>query len=213
MATQLIFLGGPGSGKGTVASMLKNKKSYQHISTGDLLRAEIDKGSELGLKVKEIMASGALVSDDIVLQLLKDNCNLDLGRYIFDGFPRNIDQARSLDKVVLQDVKSLAIYFDIDLGILKDRLVNRRTCGDCGTIYNLVFKPPKKEGVCDKCGGTRLVHRKDDNEETVESRLKVFMSTISPIIEYYEKKGNLVKVDASGGSEDVFKKVCTIIED
>lgn len=180
---------------------------YNHLSTGDLLRAEVAKQSPLGLKAKGIMESGALVGDDLVLELLKKNCELDKNNYLFDGFPRNLAQAKSLDEVVLKDHKALAVYFHIDLNLLKERLVNRRACGQCGTIYNLIFSPPKKAGVCDNCGSSDLKHREDDKEEAVVNRLKVFESTITPVLSYYESKGLLRRVDASKRVDEVFGEV------
>ncbi|MFT6068590.1 MAG: adenylate kinase [Bacteriovoracaceae bacterium] len=212
MKAQLILLGAPGSGKGTQAAKLVSDLGYKHISTGDLLRSEIAKETELGNKVKEIMTRGELVDDATVLELLNANCDLTSGSYIFDGFPRNIDQAKALDSVVIKDVAHKAIYFDIDLDILAERLVNRRTCGDCGEIYNLLFKAPKVEGVCDKCSGTNLNQRKDDNEESVKTRLGVFKSTIDPVLSYYEEKGALKRVKASATSAEVFEEVKNTVE-
>lgn len=206
MTTQVIFLGAPGSGKGTQAKNLVSELSYNHVSTGDLLRAEVAKGSDLGNRVSEIMKSGGLVSDEIVLELLKNNCDLAKGSYIFDGFPRTLAQAKSLDEVVLGDAPSKAIYFDIDLDVLKERLVNRRTCGSCGAIYNMISKPSKTEGKCDQCEG-ELVHRKDDTEEAVGNRLKVFKETIDPILEYYDSMGRLKRVEAGDRPADIFEKI------
>lgn len=203
----LIFLGAPGSGKGTQAKLMVVECGYNHLSTGDLLRAEVAKQSPLGLKAKAIMESGALVGDDLVLELLKKNCDLDKNNYLFDGFPRNLAQAKSLDEVVLKGHNALALYFHIDLNLLKERLVNRRACGQCGTIYNLIFSPPKKAGVCDNCGSTDLKHRDDDKEEAVVNRLKVFESTITPVLSYYESKGVLRRVDAAKRVDEVFGEV------
>ena len=213
MKPQLILLGAPGSGKGTQASKLVNTLSYGHLSTGDLLRKEIASGSDLGNRVKSILAEGKLVDNDTVLELLSSNCNLQDEFYIFDGYPRNIDQAKSLDEAVLKGATSKAIYFKIDLDQLAERLVNRRTCSGCGEIYNLLSKPPAIEGVCDKCGGTDLQQRKDDNEETVKTRLGVFKETIEPILEYYKAQGRLEEVDASRAPEEVFESVKNITND
>ncbi|MBT5094878.1 MAG: nucleoside monophosphate kinase, partial [Halobacteriovoraceae bacterium] len=195
MRPNLILLGAPGSGKGTQANRLVSEFGYKHLSTGDLLRAEIAKESDLGQRVKGVLDRGDLVDDNMVLELLKVNCDLENASHIFDGFPRNNEQARMLDEVVLGDSTALAIYFELDLGVLKDRLVNRRTCKDCGVIYNLLFNAPKTEGVCDSCGGTNLEHRKDDNEETVSNRLQVFKDQVEPILAHYEAKGTLRRVD------------------
>jgi adenylate kinase len=211
VSIQAIFLGAPGSGKGTQAKNLVMDLNFNHVSTGDLLRAEVEKATDLGKRVSDIMSRGALVSDEIVLELLKNNCDLSNGAYIFDGFPRTIDQAKALDEVVLKDFPSKAIYFDISLDVLKERLVNRRTCGDCGAIYNLVYKSPKTDGKCDLCDGP-LVHRKDDTEEAVGNRLNVFKETIDPILEYYEQKQRLIRVDAGLKPAEILEKVKVALE-
>ena len=212
MYYQLILLGAPGSGKGTQANNLIKECGYKHLSTGDLLRAEMASGSELGQRVKAVVDAGKLVDDDLVLELLSANCDLEAGHGIFDGFPRNLDQAKALDEKVLRDAKSKAIYFDIDLDLLKDRLVNRRTCKGCGEIYNLLFKKPVEEEKCDKCGSTDLQQRKDDNEETVKTRLGVFKETVDPILDFYESQGRLVRVDAAGKADAVFNSLRSVIE-
>jgi adenylate kinase len=203
MKPQLILLGAPGSGKGTQAARLVSELGYQHISTGDLLRKEIKSGSELGNRVQDIMNSGGLVDDNTVLELLSSNCNLSENAYIFDGFPRNIEQAKALDEAVIKGVASKAVYFEIDLDMLAARLVNRRTCSGCGEIYNLLSKAPKDSKVCDKCGA-ELTQRKDDNEDTVKTRLGVFKETIEPVLAHYESEGRLGRIDASMEAEAVF---------
>lgn len=212
MNTQLILLGAPGSGKGTQAARLVGELGYKHISTGDLLRSEITKNSDLGKRVKDLMTRGELADDSTVLELLDANCDLNTAIYIFDGFPRNIKQARLLDEAVVKNAKHKAIYFDIDLTILAERIINRRTCGDCGEIYNLLSKAPKFEGICDKCSGTNLTQRRDDNEESVKTRLGVFESAIGPILKYYEDKGSLVRISASLPSDEVFEQVKKAVE-
>lgn len=207
----IILLGAPGSGKGTQASVLTSKYGYSHISTGDLLRKEIAEKSELGVRVQEIMDRGDLVDDGTVLELLKKNCNLSSNIYIFDGFPRNLEQSKLLDEHVLGEANVCALYFHIDLDELVQRLVNRRTCKDCGAIYNLLTKPPQTEGVCDSCKGTNLQQRKDDNEESVRNRLEVFKSTIGPMLEYYETKGVLKQIDASQDRDIVTKEIASIL--
>ncbi len=211
MKPQLILLGAPGSGKGTQAARLVAELDYNHLSTGDLLRKEIKSESELGKKVQGIMDAGKLVDDDTVLELLNANCDLGSNVYIFDGFPRNGEQAKALDSVVLKDAKSKAVYFEIDLDMLAARLTNRRTCSGCGEIYNLLSKAPSKEGVCDKCGG-ELTQRKDDNEETVKTRLQVFKETIDPVLAHYEATGRLARIDASQDPESVFGALKAVTE-
>ena len=211
MKPQIIFLGAPGSGKGTQAAQLVEKLGYNHISTGELLRKEINEGSDLGNKVKSIMDSGNLVDDNTVLELLKKNCDLANNSYIFDGFPRNLEQAKLLDEAVLKDVSKIAVYFDIDLEVIVERVTNRRVALKSGEIYNLKTKPPKTSGVCD-VSGEELVQRKDDNEEVVRNRLDVFKSTIDPVLEYYKKEGDFVKIDASRSSEDVMEQLLSVID-
>lgn len=207
MKSHLIFIGAPGSGKGTQANKLVSEKSFKHISTGDLLRSEIAKQSPLGLEVKKVMDEGQLVSDDLVIRLLQANINLTEKQYIFDGYPRNLAQAQTLDKEVLKGAPSLAVYFDIDMGRLVERLTNRRTCKNCGAIYNLISKKPKVMGVCDQCGSTELVQRADDKEEVITNRLQVFKDTVDPVLKYYQDLGRLMKVNAESSVDEIFNQI------
>ena len=207
MKAHLIFIGAPGSGKGTQASKLVTEKSLKHISTRDLLRSEIAQGSALGQEVKKVMDAGQLVSDDLVIRLLQANIDLANSQYIFDGYPRNLAQAQTLDKEVLKGSPSTAVYFDIDMGKLVERLTNRRTCKNCGAIYNLISKKPKVMGVCDQCGSTDLVQRADDKEEVITNRLKVFKDTVDPVLKYYQDLGRLMKVDAEGSVDEIYKMI------
>ncbi|AYF45875.1 MULTISPECIES: adenylate kinase [Halobacteriovorax] len=211
MSPQLILIGAPGSGKGTQAKKIVNELGYNHVSTGDLLRAEVAKGSELGTKIKEVMDSGELVSDELVLDLLKANCAVDKSTYIFDGYPRNLVQAKDLDSALLGGVKSLAVYFEVNIDTLVERIVNRRVAPKSGEIYNLKTKPPKVDGKCD-VSGEDLVHRKDDNEETVRTRMKVFTDNIEPVLEYYESQGRLVKVDATKDLDAIFEDIKKVVK-
>lgn len=207
MKSHLIFIGAPGSGKGTQASKLVAEKGLKHISTGDLLRSEIAKQSALGLEVKKVMDAGQLVSDELVIRLLQANINLEQSQYIFDGYPRNIAQAQTLDAQVLKGSPSIAVYFEINISRLVERLTNRRTCKDCGAIYNLLSKKPKVAGVCDQCGSTNLVQRADDKEEVISNRLKVFTETIDPVLKYYQDLGRLMKVDAEADVDDIYRQI------
>ncbi len=211
MKPHLIILGAPGSGKGTQAAKLV-EKGYKHISTGDLLRAEIAKGTELGQKVAGIISRGDLVDDRTVMALLKANCDVDKVSYIFDGFPRNIAQAEMLEAELLKGKKTLAVYFKIDLSILVSRVVNRRTCSKCGEIYNMATKPPRIADTCDKCGAVgSLAQRKDDTEEVVSNRLQIFKDTVDPMLAFYKAKGVLVELDASMQENDVFSALEKVI--
>ena len=202
-----VFIGAPGSGKGTQAAKLVAEKGCKHISTGDLLRAEISKGSELGKKVKAVLDAGALVSDDLVIKLIHANADLDKNSYIFDGYPRNLVQAETLDKEVLKGRPSLAIYFEIDLQKLISRLTNRRTCKDCGAIYNLVSQATQKAGVCDKCGSTSMVHREDDKEEVIKKRMDVFAQSTQPVLDYYNRANRLMTVNAENSIELLYQQI------
>jgi adenylate kinase len=207
MTSHLIFIGAPGSGKGTQAGRLVAEKSFKHISTGDLLRSEISKQSPLGLEVKKVMDAGQLVSDGLVIRLLQANIDLKTSQYIFDGYPRNIAQAETLDREVLGGSSSLAVYFQIEMDRLVARLTNRRTCKDCGAIYNLLSKKPKVMGVCDQCGGTNLVQRADDKEEVIANRLQVFQDTVNPVLKYYQDLGRLLRVDAEKSEDEIYHQI------
>jgi adenylate kinase len=160
----------------------------------------------LGLEVKKVMDEGKLVSDELVIKLLQANVNLDQP-HIFDGYPRNIAQAKTLDAQVLKGAISKAVYFEIDIARLIERLTNRRTCKSCGSIYNLISKKPKVMGVCDQCGSTELVQRADDKEEVITNRLTVFKETVDPILDYYQDLGRLIKVDAEASEDEIFKQI------
>jgi adenylate kinase len=205
--THLILLGAPGSGKGTQSARLVKDKGFVHVSTGDLLRKEIASKTDLGNEVKKVMDEGKLVSDELVVRLLKSNINLESRNYIFDGYPRNIAQAKTLDDKVLNGIKSIAVYFDINTEKLVSRLSNRRTCQTCSEIYNLLTKAPKIMGVCDKCGSKNLVQRADDKEEVIQNRLSVFAETINPVLDYYQDQNRLVKVDADLSEEEIFRQI------
>lgn len=206
----LILLGAPGSGKGTQAKKIVTDLGYNHISTGDLLRGEVTKGTELGQRVEKIMKEGTLVDDQLVLELLKANCDLANSSYIFDGFPRNGDQAKMLDNEVLGDHKALAISFEMDTEKIVERIINRRTAKGSGEIYNLITRPPKVEGKCD-VSGEDLIHRDDDKEDVVRNRLQVFENTIEPMLKYYDEKGILAKVNADKDPAELFEDLKGLI--
>lgn len=212
MKTQLIFLGAPGSGKGTQAAWLVKEKGLSHLSTGDLLREEVAKGTELGKKVSEIMSSGNLVDDDTVMELLKNNCDLANHSYIFDGYPRNIEQVKVLDDKFLKSVSYHCLYFKVDTDKLVRRITARRVCSNCNSIYNVISLPPKQEGVCDSCGESALMQRKDDTEEVVKNRIEVFLKTMVPVLEYYQEKNALTEINASNDVEEVRKDLVSALE-
>lgn len=211
MKPQLILLGAPGSGKGTQAKKLVDEFGYNHLSTGDLLRSEIVKASALGNKVKGILDRGDLVDDQTVLELLDANCDTLSDSYIFDGFPRNLEQAKALDEVVLKGADSKAIYFRIDLDVLIERIVNRRIGKKSGEIYNLITRPPRVEGKCD-VSGEDLIQRADDREETVRNRMEIFKDSIEPVLSYYRANNRLVEIVAETDVDTIFKKFSKIIK-
>jgi adenylate kinase len=208
---QLIFLGAPGSGKGTQASRLVKEQGYRHISTGDLLRAEIAKGSSLGKKVEGILKEGKLVDDAVVLELLKANCTIEKNSYIFDGFPRNLEQAKALEANVLKKINAKAIYFEIDTDVVVERIVNRRVAKKSGEIYNLLTRPPRVPGKCD-VSGEDLIHRDDDREETVRKRMDIFIAEIQPMLDYYKAKDCLYRLNADQSSAEVYEQIVSLIK-
>ncbi|WP_250278373.1 adenylate kinase [[Clostridium] colinum] len=208
---KLVLIGSPGAGKGTQAKVLSKHFNIAHISTGDLLREEINLKTELGLKIIDIMNAGKLVSDDIVESLLsnrikKDDCK---NGFILDGYPRNVEQAEGLSSIVGDIDKVVLISVDDDLII--ERMVGRRGCPKCGQMYHIKYNPPKEESVCDECG-EKLVQRKDDNEETVKNRLLVYHTSTSPIIDYYKNKGLLLEINGVGNIDDISKQLIDALE-
>jgi adenylate kinase len=196
----LILLGPPGAGKGTQARMLEEAFGLVQLSTGDLLRAAVAAGTEAGMAAKAVMAAGGLVSDDIVLAILKDRMgDADTKRgVILDGFPRTAGQAEALDGLLAstgQRVNSV-ISMDVKDGPMIARVAGRYTCADCGEGYHDMFKQPAKAGVCDKCGGAHFKRRADDNAETAGARLTAYHAQTAPLIAYYEGRGVLERVDA-----------------
>lgn len=209
---KIVLLGAPGAGKGTQAKKLVEKYSLPQISTGDLLRAAVAAGSQLGKEAKSFMDKGELVPDSVVLgmveeRLKKDDCKKG---YILDGFPRNTAQAEALDKMLSSLNMSLnaALSVDVPFDDLMKRLTGRRTCKSCGQMYNVYFSPSKKEGVCDKCSG-ELYQRDDDKEVTIKKRLDVYNAQTAPLMEYYKKKGIVKSVAGTGSIDEIFKQVCS----
>ncbi len=195
----LILLGAPGAGKGTQAEVISEALSIPQISTGNMLREAVKNGTEYGLKAKAAMESGALVSDEIVIGILKDRIAQDdcANGFILDGFPRTVPQAEALDAMGVQIDKVLEIFVPDET--IKERVSGRRVCEGCGASYHILFKPSKTEGTCDKCGAATII-RKDDKPETVLDRLAVYHAQTEPLKEYYAKQG---KLDTVIGQEEV----------
>jgi adenylate kinase len=205
---RLIFMGGPGSGKGTQAKKLVEKYGLIHISTGDLLRKAMKDGTDLGKNAKRYVNEGELVPDDIILGMIKEKLKEINGGFIFDGFPRTLEQAIGLEKIMDElnlDIDSV-INLNVDDQMIIERLSARRMCKKCGFEYNLKTRPPKKEGVCDIDGG-ELYQRSDDNEETIKNRLTLYHQNTQPVEDYYRKQSKLVEIDGGGGFNDVFKSI------
>ena len=198
----MVFLGPPGAGKGTIATQAKVFYSIPHISTGDLFRAEQEKGSELGNKVKSIIASGKLVPDEITIEVVKQRLSQDDTKngFILDGFPRTIAQADALANIVNIDA---VVNFVVDKDAVVKRISGRRFCKSTGRTYHVIYNPPKVEGIDDETGEP-LYQREDDQPERVKTRLEIYDASTAPLIEYYKAKGVLVDVDASPAPEVVF---------
>jgi adenylate kinase len=212
---KIIMLGAPGAGKGTQAKMIADKYGIPHISTGDIFRANIKEGTELGKKAKEYMDQGALVPDELTCDLVVDRIGQDdcSKGYILDGFPRTIPQAECLTKALEQrnDKIDYAVNVDVPDENIVRRMSGRRACVGCGATYNIVYNPTKTEGICDRCG-KELILRDDDKPETVQKRLTVYHEQTQPLIEYYEKKGALAEVDGTKDMQDVFDAIVKILE-
>jgi len=205
----LILLGAPGAGKGTIAQKLVERMKIPQISTGDLLREAVAKKTKIGKEAETYMKGGKLVPDEIVLGLLeerlkKKDCK---SGFILDGFPRSIDQAKKLDKFTHVDT---VLNIDVDLSILVDRLTGRRTCRKCNAVYHVKNVPPKKEGICDSCGG-ELYQRSDDNVETVKKRFDTYRQNTEPLIDFYKSEGKMVRVDGGRTPEATLKDAIKLL--
>jgi adenylate kinase len=212
---RMVLLGAPGAGKGTQAKKLIEKYGIPQISTGDILRKAVADRTPLGKEAKSYMDKGELVPDSVVIGLVKERIAQEdcKNGYILDGFPRNTSQAEVLDKV-LADISApldIALSVDVEKDVLMKRLTGRRTCKSCGQMYNVYFSPSKKDGVCDRCDG-ELFQRDDDREETIKKRLDVYETQTAPLIKYYSKKGILKTVQGIGSIDDIFRKVCAVLE-
>lgn len=209
-----ILLGPPGAGKGTQAVKIVEKYNIPHISTGDIFRNNIKEGTDLGKRAQEYMNKGELVPDDLVIEiattrLLEDDCK---NGFLLDGFPRTVYQAEKLDEFLNAHGQKLDKVLDIQVEAeeLMTRLTGRRVCKACGASYHIVNIPSKKEGICDVCGG-ELIQRADDTEETVKNRIEVYNQQTMPLVEYYEKAGNIAHIDGATGLDNVFADIVSAL--
>lgn len=208
----IIFIAPPAAGKGTQSNMLKEKFGYNHISTGDMLREAINSGSEIGKEVKNIIDKGELVSDDLIIKLVKDKlASLEGKPFILDGFPRTLNQAKSLDEILTDDY--IVIYLDLAESEAINRITGRLTC-NCGKSYNVNIDKlkPKVDGICDNCGNI-LIKRDDDNVESFKVRFKTFLDNTDSILKYYEDKKRLVKIDVNRDVQDIFESILEVAND
>lgn len=211
---KIVMLGAPGAGKGTQAKMIAEKYSIPHISTGDIFRANIKNGTELGKKAKSFIDKGQLVPDELTLDLIMDRFKEDdcKNGYVLDGFPRTIPQAEALDAALaaINDKVDYAINVEVPDENIINRMSGRRACVACGATYHIVHIPTKVEGICDKCGAA-LILRDDDKPETVKNRLNVYHEQTQPLIDYYKAKGILKEVDGTVDMKDVFAAITDIL--
>ena len=211
---RMILVGPPGVGKGTQAKFLEEKYNIIQISTGDMLRANMRDNTELGQSAKEFITAGKLVPDNVILDMMKirfHNCDCENG-YILDGFPRTIPQAKGLNKLLIEMEQKLdlVLVLNADNSIIVERLSSRRSCKDCGAVYNLLFDPPKIENTCNKCSGS-LYLRDDDKPETIKDRLLVYKNQTEPLIDYYSIQNLVKSVESSGTIEKVRYNISKVI--
>lgn len=212
---RLVLLGPPGAGKGTQASSIVKKYNIPHISTGDIFRANIKEGTELGKKAKGYMDKGLLVPDEVVVSIVKDRLTKDdcANGFLLDGFPRTVNQAEALDnELLLMGIKlNKVVNIDADSKVLIERAIGRRICKECGATYHVKFNPPTVEGVCN-LDNAPLFQRDDDVEETVATRIQVYLDQTQPLIDYYQQKGLILNIDGIKPIDDIFNAIITALE-
>lgn len=213
-SSQLVLLGPPGAGKGTQADLLSARLKTPHISTGDMLRLEISRGSALGMRARSFMDRGDLVPDDLMLGIVRQRLSaVDCQKgFVLDGFPRSVAQAVSLDAICGNSTHGLrAVSLEVPIDELVRRLTERRTCRSCGAMYHLSFEPPARPGICDKCGG-ELYQREDDREEIITARLEVYRKETEPLLVFYRDRSALVEIEGTGSTDQVFRRLVASIE-
>jgi adenylate kinase len=212
---QIVIFGPPGAGKGTQAKYISEEFNVPHISTGDILRENVREGTQLGKKAKEYMDKGALVPDDLLIDLIKERLQKPDTRrgFLLDGYPRTLAQARALDRILDDINKNLDAVVNVDVGAneLVRRLGGRLTCRKCGASYNIKTKTPKVPGICDVCGG-ELYHRADDTEAAIKNRIEVYKKQTQPLIDYYKKKGLLIDIDGEREIDEVRSDIMKALE-
>ena len=215
MSKIIVIIGAPGAGKGTQSRLLSEKYGYPQISTGDILRGMARADTPLGLKVRETMATGRLVSDEILAEVIRERTSQPdcANGYILDGYPRTLNQAHQLEELASKQGKRiLLVRIDVPEDVLFKRLTGRRACPVCGEIYNNYFRPPKVAGLCD-LDGAALTERSDDNPESVSKRFEEYRRSTAPLIDYYRQSGRLIEVDGQAPVNEVFDKLSAVIED
>ncbi len=214
---RIVLLGPPGAGKGSLAALIKERTGIVHISTGDMLREEMKKSSQIGLQIKALVAKGALVSDEIVTRLVEYKVTHDpqmAKGYLFDGFPRTTQQAQDLDRILAKVGKPLdfALFMETNVEMILSRLMGRWVCRQCGALFHIKNRPPKKPGVCDVCG-TELYQRSDDNKGIIRKRIQVYEISTKPIIDYYEAQGKLRRISGDKETVDVHDDLVKMINE
>lgn len=204
----IVLIGAPGAGKGTQARLLQERKAIPQISTGDMFREMKKSDTPLAREVQAIMAAGQLVSDELTYQIVRERTARENGAYILDGYPRTAVQAAQLEELAAEQGKAIqAIEIHVPAEELLKRLTGRRTCPVCGEIYNIYSKPPQTADVCDLHPEARLLHRADDNEESVRTRLNTYEENTKPLLEYYQNSGRLEKISGEGGLEEIYREL------
>lgn len=210
----IILMGPPGAGKGTQADLLKAKYPVPHISTGDMFREAVSKGTQMGIQAQKYMNEGKLVPDEVTIGIVEERLGTDdcKNGFLLDGFPRTIVQAEALDLVMSRLNKKIDAVINISVPeeILVDRMAGRTTCKNCKTVYNLKFNPPKQENTCDECGG-ELVQRSDDNQQTAINRLAVYYQQTNPLLDFYQARGQLKEIDGNRNTEAVFADIVEVL--